>query len=142
MEPYDPTMEALVDAMIQALDHDADMTRGYVDKLRQLIVTLQHILRDPSSHEPTPELEQCMRQALGYLDAKAGDAELDYLDVLRRNLGAIEKELFRWDSSLIQPAGFSGESQIPVGGGEWESHSGPPTDAEVLRREPAHASRR
>jgi hypothetical protein len=122
MEPYDPTMEALVDAMIQALDHDADMSQGYVDKLRQLIVTLSHILNDAESHVPTRELEQAMRQALGYLDAKAGDAELDYLDVLRRCLAAIEHELFRWASSLVQPAGFSGEIQIPVGGGEWERH--------------------
>ena len=122
MEPYDPTMEALVDAMIEALDHDADMSQGYVDKLRQLVVTLTHILADSESHEPTPETEQVMRQALGYLDAKAGDAELEYLEVLRRCLAAIEKELFRWASSLVQPAGFSGETQIPVGGGEWERH--------------------
>jgi hypothetical protein len=122
MEPYDPTLEALVDAMIEALDHDADMTQGYIDKLRQLVVTLQHILTDPESHEPTPELEQIMRQALGHLDAKAGDVELEYLEVLRRCLAAVEKELFKWASSLVQPAGFSGEIQIPVGGGEWERH--------------------
>jgi hypothetical protein len=141
MEPYDPTLEALVDAMIQALDHEAEMTRGYVDKLRQLTVTMRHILADPGSHEPTPEQEQVMRQALGMLDAKAGDAELDYLDVLRRCQAAVEKELFKWDSSIVQPAGFSGEIQIPVGGGEWETHS-PPSDEEVLRQVPAHASRR
>jgi hypothetical protein len=122
MEPYDPTMEALVDAMLQALDHEADMAQGYVDKLRQLIVTLSHILNDTESHDPTPELEQAMRQALGYLDAKAGDVELDYLEILRRCLAAIEKDLFKWASSIVQPAGFSGEIQIPVGGGEWERH--------------------
>jgi hypothetical protein len=122
MEPYDPTMEALVDAMLQALDPDADMTQGYPDKLRQLIVTLSHILNDAESHNPTPELEQTMRQALGYLDAKAGDVELDYLDILRRCLAAVEKDLFKWASSIVQPAGFSGEIQIPVGGGEWERH--------------------
>jgi hypothetical protein len=122
MEPYDPTMEALVDAMIEALDHDADMTQGYVDKLRQLVVTLQHILADPESHDVTPEVEQIMRQALGHLDAKAGDGELEYLQVLQRLQAAIEKELFKWASSLVQPAGFSGETQIPVGGGEWERH--------------------
>jgi hypothetical protein len=122
MEPYDPMMEALVDAMIQALDHDADMTQGYTDKLRQLIVTLTHILADSESHAPTPETEQVMRQALGHLDAKAGDAELEYLEVLRRCLAAVEEELFKWGSSMIQPAGFSGETQIPVGGGEWERH--------------------
>jgi hypothetical protein len=63
-----------------------------------------------------------MRQALGHLDAKAGDVELEYLEVLRRCLAAVEKELFKWASSLVQPAGFSGEIQIPVGGGEWERH--------------------
>ena len=61
---YDPTNVALVDAMIEALDHDADMSQGYVDKLRQLVVTMTHILDDPESHGPTPELEQVMRQAL------------------------------------------------------------------------------
>jgi hypothetical protein len=98
------------------------MSQGYIDKLRQLVVTLTHILDDPESHEPTPEIEQTMRQALGHLDAKAGDAELEYLEVLRRCLAAIEKELFKWASSIVQPAGFSGEIQIPVGGGEWERH--------------------
>jgi len=144
MEPYDPTLEALVAAMLEALDHEADMTRGYVDQLRQLIVTLRHILADPEAHgvverKPPgpvespldPAAETVMRQALGMLDAKAGDAELDYLDVLKRLLAAIEKELFRWDSSIVQPAGFSGEIQIPVGGGEWEPHT-PPQATHVL----------
>jgi hypothetical protein len=84
------------------------------------VVAFQRILADPESHEATPEVEQIMRQALGHLDAKAGDAELEYLEVLRRVQGSVERELFRWASSLIQPAGFSGEIQIPVGGGEWE----------------------
>jgi hypothetical protein len=134
MEPYDPTMEALIDAMIEALDHDADMSQGYVDKLRQLVVTFTHILADPESHgvlaakppgsgDPSQaETEQVMRQALGHLDPKAGDAELEYLEVLRRLQGSVERELFRWASSIVQPAGFSGEIQIPVGGGEWERH--------------------
>jgi hypothetical protein len=128
MEPYDPTLEALVDAMIQALDHDADMTQGYVAKLRSLDITLTQMLADPEAHglvgeTPNPETEQIMRQALGHLDAKAGDVELEYLQVLGRVRAAIEKELFKWASSLVQPAGFSGESQIPVGGGEWEAHT-------------------
>jgi hypothetical protein len=122
MEPYDPTLEALIEAMLQALDPDADLTQGYIDQLRHLVVALQRILADPESHKTTPEQEQVMRQALGHLDAKAGDAELEYLQVLQRLQGAIEKELFKWASSLVQPAGFSGESQIPVGGGEWERH--------------------
>jgi hypothetical protein len=122
VEPYDPTLEALIDAMLEALDHDADMSQGYVDKLRQLVVTLTHILADSESHEATPEEEQVLRLALGHLDARAGDVELEYLEVLRRCLAAVEKELFKWASSLVQPAGFSGEIQIPVSGGEWERH--------------------
>lgn len=125
MEPYDPTMEALVAAMIQSLDHDADMTAGYLDQLHQLTYTLHHILSDPSTHEPTPEQEQVMRQALGYLDAKTGDAELGYLEVLRRIQGAVDIELFRWDSSLIQPQGWSGASQVALGGGDFELHDMP-----------------
>jgi len=134
MEPYDPTLEALVDAMLEALDHDVDMTQGYVDKLRQLVVTFRHILADPDSHEPTPEQEQVLRQALGMLDAKAGDAELGYLEVVRRCQAAIEKELFRWASSLVQPPGFSGAIQIPVGGGEWEPHMLPPDEVILGQR--------
>lgn len=122
MEPYDPTLEALIDAMLQCLDHDAEMTAGYVDKLRQLAYTLKHILDDPAGHEPTPEQEQVMRQALGMLDAKAGDAELDYLDVLKRCQQAIDIELFRWDSALVQPPGWSGASQVALGGGDFELH--------------------
>lgn len=123
MSMYDPTLEALVDAMIESLDHDAEMAAGYVDKLRQLTYTLQHILQDPEGHQPTPEQEQCLRQALGILDAKAGDMSLDYLEVVRRCQAAIEKELFKWDSGIVQPVGFSGEAQIAVGGGDFETHA-------------------
>jgi len=127
MEPYDPTLEALVEAMLTALKPDADMTQGYVAQLRQLDITLTQMLADPEGHgllgeTPNPETEQVMRQALGHLDAKAGDVELEYLQVLQRLRAAVEKELFKWASSLVQPAGFSGEAQIPIGGGEWEAH--------------------
>lgn len=128
MEPYDPTLEALVAAMLESLDHDADMTAGYVDQLRQLAYTLQHILRDPSAHEPTPEQEQVMRQALGHLDPKNGDAELDYLDVLRRLQAAVDRELFKWDSSIVQPIGWSGEAQVAIGGGDFEPHEQVPAE--------------
>ena len=111
--------------MLQCLDHDAEMMAGYLDQLRQLAYTLQHIMTHSEEHEPTPEQEQVMRQALGHLDAKAGDVELDYLDVLRRLQSAIDKELFRWDSSLVQPAGWSGEIQVPIGGGDFELHDMP-----------------
>ena len=122
-EPYDPTMEALVAAMIQCLDHDADMTQGYVNQLRQLTVTIAHILADSAGHAPTPEQEQMMRQALGRLDPHAGDQDLGYGEVLKRLQGSIERELFRWDSSPVQPPGFSGDIQIPIGGGQWEPHT-------------------
>jgi hypothetical protein len=133
MEPYDPTLEALVTAMLEALAPDADIGHVYVDQLRQLVVTLTQILADPESHAPTPELEQVMRQALGHMDAKHGDAELAYLEVVRRMLAAVEKELFKWASSLVQPAGFSGEIQIPVGGGEWERHDAALPETSRLR---------
>jgi hypothetical protein len=133
MEPSDPTLEALVDAMTHALDHDADMAQGYVNKLRQLAVTLAHILDDAEGSAPTPALEQGMRQALAYLDAQAAGAELGYLEVLRRCLGAVEQELFRWASSVVRPVGFSGATPIPVGGGARQDHAVPAT----RRRRPA-----
>jgi hypothetical protein len=142
MSIYDPTLEAHVEAMLQALDHDADMTHGFVDHLRQLIVTISHILADTEGHEPTPEAEQAMRAGLAYMDARVGDAQLGYGDVLRRCLVAVERELFRWDSSMVQPAGFSGDIQIPVGGGQWEPHTTRLTDAAVLKREPTPAGSR
>jgi hypothetical protein len=123
MEPYDPTLEALVEAMIEALAPDADKAQGYVDNLRCLDITLTQILTDPESHTASPETEQTLRQALGHLDAKAGDAELEYLQVVGRVRSAVEKELFKWGSSMVQPAGLSGDSQVPVSGGEWEAHT-------------------
>lgn len=128
MEPYDPTLEALVAAMLEALDHDAEMTAGYLDQLRQLAYTLQHILSNPEGHEATPEQEQVMRQALGHLDPKNGDVELDYLDVLRRCQAAVDKELFKWDSSIVQPIGWSGEAQVAIGGGDVEPHENVPAE--------------
>jgi len=131
---YDPLMEALIAAMIQALDHDADMTRGYVDQLRQLDVTLAHILADPESHKPDAATEAIMREALGKLDAKAGDQYLGYGEVLRRCQEAVERELFRWDSSMLQPAGLSGAIQIPIGGGQWEAHNPVAKEQAILKR--------
>lgn len=128
MEPYDPTNEALVEALLECLDHDAEMTAGYVDQLRQLAYTLHHILQHPEGHELTPECEQTLRQALGHLDPKNGDAELDTLDVLRRCQAAVDRELFKWDSSLVQPAGWSGAIQVAIGGGDFETHDTVPAE--------------
>jgi hypothetical protein len=121
--PYDPTLEALVAAMRQSLDHDADMTQGYLDQLRHLTVTLTHILADPEGHVPTPEQEAMMRQALSILHPSAGDAALGYGEVVQRLQVAIERELSRWTSSMVQPRSFSGQTVLPVGGGEWEPHT-------------------
>lgn len=128
MEPYDPTLEALVDAMLECLDHDADMTAGYVDKLRQLAYTLWHIMQNPEGHELTPECEQTIRQVLGQLDPKHGDAELDTLDILRRLQAAVDRDLFKWDSSIVQPIGWSGEAQVAIGGGDFEPHEHVPAE--------------
>lgn len=113
MEPYDPTLEALVSAMLEVLDPDADLTTGYLDQLRQLQLAIVEALAN-SEHEPTPEQEQTQRQALGRLDPKAGDGELGYGEVLRRCLTAVDKELFKWDSSLVQPPGPSGDAQTAL----------------------------
>src|SRR5262245_4658715 len=107
MSNYDPTLEALVASMLACLDPAADLTKGYTDQLRQLIIALQHILADPEGHPPTPAQEQCLRYGLGVLDAKAGDQDLGYGEVVRRVQGSVEIELFRWDSSMVQPHGFS-----------------------------------
>lgn len=128
MEPYDPSLEALIDAMLQALAPDADMSGGYLDKLHQLALAIRKMLVHPEQHEPTPEEEQVMRQALGMLDAKAGDAELDYLEVVRRCQSAVDKELFKWDSSIVQPIGFSGDAQVALGGSDYEPHETLPAE--------------
>ena len=63
---------------------------------------------------PSPQDEQVMRQALGQLNPKHGDGELGYGEVLRRLLSAVDKELFKWTSGMVQPPGPSGDAQVYV----------------------------
>lgn len=117
MEPYDPTLEALVSAMVKVLDAEADVeVLSYIDQLRAVQLGLFEALHAHTGEvdEPSPEDEQVMRQALGHLDPKNGDAELDYGDVLRRLLSAVDKELFKWTSSVVQPPGPSGDAQVAL----------------------------
>ena len=115
MEPYDPTLEALIGEMVEVLKADAE-TPSYIDHLRALQVALFEVLNTGGEEpeEPSPDDEQVMRQALGRLDPKNTDAELDYGDVLRRLLAAVDRELFKWDSALVQPPGPSGEAQTAL----------------------------
>lgn len=128
MEPYDETLEALVAALLEALAPDVEPKPGYVEQCQQLAYALRTIMQNPEGQEPTPEQEQVARQALGHLDPKNGDAELDYLDVLRRLQAAIDKELFKWDSSIVQPIGWSGETQVAVGAADVEPHENVPAE--------------
>ena len=59
-----------------------------------------------------PEDEVLLRMALGKLDAKAGDGELEGAEVIRRLLSAIDKELMRWTSALVQAVGPSGDAVV------------------------------
>lgn len=136
MEPYDPTLEALVSTTLLALNPDADMTVGYVDQLRELAVTVAHwsglpipapVRREgkpPPPPPPPPDVlspaqETALRQLVGVLDPKAGDTELTIIEVERRGLVAVEKEIGKWDAAVIQPRSLSGEGSIPLAGGQW-----------------------
>ena len=114
MPDYDPTIVALVSEMLKALDpQEGDEHLSYEETLRRVQTALLMTLRE-SADEPEPEDEQVLRQALGQLDAKAGDHELGYGEVLRRLLSAVDKELFKWTSGLVQPPGPSGDAQVHV----------------------------
>ena len=117
MPNYDPTTVALVGEMLKVLDAEADAeTMSYEDQLRAVQVALTEALQTGGAarEEPSPEDEQVMRQALGQLDPKHGDAELGYGEVLRRLLSAVDKELFKWTSGMVQPVGPSGDFQVHV----------------------------
>ena len=117
MPDYDPTTVALVGEMLTVLDADADTdTLSYEDQLRAVQVALTEALQTGGElvEAPAAEDEQVMRQALSRLDPKSGDAELGYGEVLRRLLSAVDKELFKWTSGLVQPPGPSGDAQVHV----------------------------
>ena len=79
MPDYDPTTVALVGEMLKVLDAEADAeTMSYEDQLRAVQHGLTEALQTGDGEEPSPEDEQVMRQALGRLDPKHGDAQLGY----------------------------------------------------------------
>lgn len=117
MPDYDETTVALVGEMLKVLDAEADVdTMAYEDQLRAVQIGLTEALHTDTGEieEPKAEDAQVMRHALGRLDPKNMDNELDYADVLRRLLSAIDKELFRWTSGLVQPPGPSGDAQVAL----------------------------
>jgi hypothetical protein len=122
---YDPQMEALIGEMLRVLAPDVDREGlGYIEQLRALQTALVDLLsgktvvagaeRKPIEEglQISPEDEALLRFALGKLDAKAGDHELEGADVVRRELSAIDKELMRWTSGLVQPPGPSGDACV------------------------------
>ena len=128
MPDYDPSMEALVTAMLTILAPDVEPDAlGYIEQLRAVQTALVDLLTGKTTVAPSrarageglvlpPEAEGVLRMALGKLDAKAGDAELEGAEVLRRLLSAIDKELMRWTSGLVQAIGPSGDAVVAVGG--------------------------
>ena len=120
MPDYDPTTMALVDELCKALDAPKqDEFLAYTDQLRRVQAALM-VQVQTSEETPKPEAEQVMRQALGYLDPKSGDQYAEYGEVLRRLLAAVDKELMKWTSGMVQPIGPSGEAVVaqtePVSG--------------------------
>jgi hypothetical protein len=111
---YDEGKIALVSEMLKVLDpQEGDDTLGYVDQLRRVQDAIVDALATPEE-TPAAEDEQVLRQALGRLDPKAGDDQLGYGEVLWRLLSAVDKELFKWDSSMVQPPGPSGDAQVAL----------------------------
>lgn len=115
MPDYDPTLVALMGEMLTVLDpQEGDAELSYEETLRRVQTALMTTLASSEELEPEPADEQVLRQALGQLDAKAGDHALGYGEVLRRLLSAVDKELFKWTSGLVQPPGPSGDAQVHV----------------------------
>jgi hypothetical protein len=115
MPDYDPTTMALVGDMLTALEERGDTAdMSYEDQLRAFQLVLFEAINTPTG-EPeavSPEAELVMREALGRLDAKAGDHELGYGEVLRRLMSVVDRELFKWTSGVTQPPGPSGDAQV------------------------------
>lgn len=122
MPDYDPGMEALVAEMLRILAPEVETdTLGYIEQLRALQTALVDLLTGKTTvarAKPedglvlAPEDEALLRFALGKLDAKTGDQDLEGADVVRRLLSANDKELMRWTSALVQPVGPSGDAVV------------------------------
>jgi len=137
MEPYDPTLEALITHALTLLSPEADVTVGYVDQLRQLDVVLAHGLRQSLPHvegqlieaikkppppppdQLSPEQQAALRETLSRLDPKAGDAELGMVAVAHRVQASVEQESAEWDAGIYQPRGLSDATHLPLEGLRW-----------------------
>ena len=113
MPDYDPTAEALIAALREALaPPEADAPRTYIDDLRAVQLALVEDLAEETPEAPDAETEQLMRQALGRVDPKNEDQYLGYGEVLRRLLSCVDRQLFIWTSGMVQPVGPSGDYQV------------------------------
>jgi succinate dehydrogenase flavin-adding protein (antitoxin of CptAB toxin-antitoxin module) len=128
MPDYDPGMEALVSELLRVLAPDVDTAAlGYIEQMRALQKALVDLLsgaatvtsrgKPPGTEEGgglMPEDEALVRFALGRLDPKTGDQDLEGGEVLTRLLACVDKDLFKWTSAMVQPVGPSGAAQVAV----------------------------
>lgn len=73
---------------------------------------IESLQSDRSGDAEQAATEQLARQLLGRLDPHADDAQQDYISILRRVQGAIDRELFKRTSASVQPPGPSGETAV------------------------------
>lgn len=109
---YDPTAEALMRQVLEALDaQEEDAALSYIDVARRVQAVL--ITRLGNAGAPLdPEGEVATRHLVGYLDPHADDAQQDGATLLRRLQTAIDRELSRWTSAILQPPGPSGGTAV------------------------------
>jgi hypothetical protein len=114
MERPDDRYEAVLRGLLSVFAPQSDWeTLPYEQVLRQLQACLTEALtasalEKPPGPTPDPDPDQAARTALGRLDPRAGDADLGYAEVLRRNQVLVDVELFRWTSAPLQEPGPSG----------------------------------
>ena len=117
MDRSDDRNEAVLRALLSVFNPDGGWERiPYPDVLHQLQGCLTDAVpMTPTKQPPDPpavDQEQAAREALGRLDPHAEDSKLGYAEVLHRDLGIVDRELFRWTSSTVQPPGPSGEIAV------------------------------
>lgn len=112
---YDPTNEAIVRDLLAGLDpQETDAGLSYVDVLRraQSVLIVQEATTPAA--QPDPAVETAVLQTLGRLDPHADDVHQDHISRVRRLQSAIDRELSKWTSSMVQPAGPSGDYAVPA----------------------------
>jgi hypothetical protein len=127
MEPYDPTMEAIVTALLKALAPGTEQTTlGYVPQLYAVQASLAELLHivltplqlpakpPPPPPPDDPTLLAVLHEALRRLDPKAEDRFLAPVEVGQRTLACIDRELSKWTSALTQPLGPSGQASVAL----------------------------